>query len=90
MNYTMQVNLVILSRNFKRGYLFERGNIFSEYVDFLFNLKKNSEKSTPNYVISKLLLNSLYGRLGMSPITENHVIISSGKAIDCGFYFIAT
>ncbi len=66
----------------KRGYLFERGNIFSEYVDFLFKLKQNSEKGTPNYMISKLLLNSLYGRLGMNPITENHVIISSDKGKD--------
>ena len=52
----------------KRGYLFDRGNIFTEYVDYLYELKKNSQKGSPNYLISKLLLNSLYGRLGMSPI----------------------
>lgn len=43
----------------KRGYLFEKANILYEYVDFLFDLKKNSTKGTPNYTISKLLLNSL-------------------------------
>nr|QWO71392.1 DNA polymerase [Arthromyces claviformis] len=63
-----------------RGYLFERGNIFTSYVDFLYEMKKYSEKGTPNYIISKLLLNSLYGRLGMSPIPENHLVISNKQA----------
>ena len=63
----------------KRGYLFEKGDIFSEYVDFLYNLKKNSQKGSPNYIISKLLLNSLYGRLGMSPINEQHLILKSNS-----------
>jgi len=64
-----------------RGYLFEKGYIFSEYVDFLYNLKVNSEKGSPNYTISKLLLNSLYGRLGMNPDPdmENHIIISNDE-----------
>ena len=43
-----------------RGYLFEKTNIFTDYVDFLYLLKINSEKDTPDYIISKLLLNSLY------------------------------
>jgi|SRR5882672_552883 len=58
-----------------RGYLFEKGYIFDEYVDFLYDLKLNSEKGTPNYTISKLLLNSLYGRLGMSPHMESVQIV---------------
>jgi hypothetical protein len=64
----------------KRGYLFEKGYIFSEYVDFLYELKKNSKKGSPNYIISKLLLNSLYGRLGMNPISEQHLILSNEEA----------
>jgi DNA polymerase type B, organellar and viral len=65
----------------KRGYLFEKGYIFTEYVDFLYNLKEQSKKGTPIYIISKLLLNSLYGRLGMNPIAEQHVITTNEKAI---------
>lgn len=61
----------------KRGSLFDKGDIFTDYVDYFYELKKNSDKGTPNYMISKLLLNSLYGRLGMSPIAENHLRISS-------------
>jgi len=66
----------------KRGYLFERGNIFTEYVDHLYKIKEKSSKGSPNYIISKLLLNSLYGRLGMNPISELHVILSNDKATD--------
>ena len=66
----------------KRGYLFERGNIFTEFVDFLYTLKKKSQKGTPNYTISKLLLNSLYGRLGMDPKSEQHIILNNEKATE--------
>lgn len=66
----------------KRGYLFEKANIFTDYVEFLYDLKKNSQKGTPNYIISKLLLNRLYGRLGMNPISEQHKIITNEKAKD--------
>jgi len=61
----------------KRGYLFKSCDLFSEYVDFLYNLKKNSKKGSPNYLISKLLMNSLYGRFGMNPDIEHHMIITN-------------
>lgn len=64
-----------------RGYLFEKDNLFSEYVDYLYELKKNSLKGSPNYIISKLLLNSLYGRLGMNPFIEHHQIMTNEEAI---------
>jgi hypothetical protein len=34
------------------------------------------------YTVSKLLLNSLYGRLGMSPFVENHTIVENIKSDD--------
>jgi hypothetical protein len=60
-----------------RGYLFKPRKIFSEYVDALYDLKVQSQKGSPNYLISKLLLNSLYGRLGMNPEKESHIIIKN-------------
>ena len=66
----------------KRGYLFEKGYIFTEYVDYLYDLKEKSTKGTPIYIISKLLLNSLYGRLGINPIAEQHFITTNEKAIE--------
>lgn len=65
-----------------RGYLFDKSFIFGEYVDFLYNIKSNSKKDSAHYIISKLLLNSLYGRLGMNPISENHLIISLDQVVD--------
>jgi len=58
------------------GYIFEQSHIFKEYVESLYELKLNSEKGSPDYIISKLLMNSLYGRFGMSPIMEQHIIIN--------------
>jgi DNA polymerase type B, organellar and viral len=61
------------------GITFETENIFEKYVDFFYNLKKNSEKNSPHYIISKLLLNTLYGRFGMNPCLEKHKIIKSSE-----------
>lgn len=64
-----------------RGYIFDKQNIFKEYVNFLYNLKMNSLKDSSDYIISKLLLNCLYGRFGMNPFMENHKIIESKETI---------
>lgn len=40
-------------------------------------MKKNSDKNSSSYIISKLMLNSLYGRFGMSPYLDKHTIIDS-------------
>ena len=55
--------------------------IFNEFVDFYFETKKNSEKNSSSYTISKLMLNSLYGRFGMNPNLDQHVI-SKGNDIN--------
>ncbi|KIM19924.1 hypothetical protein M408DRAFT_18673 [Serendipita vermifera MAFF 305830] len=49
-------------------------------VDFLYKMKVESEKNSANYTISKLLLNSLYGRLGMSPYVENHILLTENDS----------
>ena len=57
--------------------MFEKANIFKEYVDYFYNIKVNSIKDSPDFIISNLLLNTLYGRFGMNPEIENHLIISN-------------
>ena len=47
------------------GYKFERKNIFKEYVEFLHKLRNQYPSSNPLNYIAKILLNSLYGRMGM-------------------------
>lgn len=58
------------------GYLFEGEYIFKEYIDKLYEIKVNSKPNTPHYIISKLLMNSLYGRFAMDPHLLNHQIVS--------------
>lgn len=61
------------------GYIFERKNIFKDYVDYLYKIKSDSNKNSPMYIIAKLLLNGLYGRFGMSPEMSKHLIINSNE-----------
>lgn len=68
--------------NILRGYTFNKQFIFPDYVDHLYDIKCKSEPASAMYTVSKLLLNSLYGRLGMSPYAENHTIIANEKAND--------
>jgi hypothetical protein len=48
-----------------KGYLFEKGDLFSGYVDRMYNLRKQYAKSHAMNLIAKLLMNSLYGKFGM-------------------------
>jgi hypothetical protein len=64
-----------------RGYTFKQEYIFSDFVNFLYEMKNNSEKNSPDYTISKLLLNSLYGRLGMNPEMEKNEIVDSNTSL---------
>jgi hypothetical protein len=46
------------------GYKFKAAKIFTSYIDELFKLKQNSSKDSVDYMVSKLLMNSLYGKFG--------------------------
>ena len=62
------------------GYLFERDFIFTEYINNLYELKTSVEDNDPKYFIAKLLMNSLYGRFGMNPISEESRIVSAEES----------
>ncbi|MHC1623620.1 MAG: DNA polymerase [Candidatus Methanospirareceae archaeon] len=49
-----------------KAFIYLRENIFSEYVDFFYNMKREAKekKDKARYVMSKLFLNSLYGKFG--------------------------
>lgn len=70
--------------NILKGYLFEKQNIFKDYVDFLYGIKKeySNDSKHPLYLIVKLLLNSLYGKFGMNPVLESHTIINNDKIVE--------
>ena len=63
---------------YHRAVYFQSKIIFKEYVDFYYDMKKNSNKNSSTYEISKLMLNSIYGRFGMSPYLNKSVISFSG------------
>nr|UEX92847.1 hypothetical protein [Marasmius tenuissimus] len=49
-----------------KGYTFEKGNPFNNFIDDLYQLRLNYPKSDPMNYIAKLFMNSLYGRFGMN------------------------
>lgn len=55
----------------KEAITYKPEKLFAGYVDTLYNMRKTFDKKDPRNLICKLLLNSLYGRFGMSPkLTE--------------------
>jgi len=61
-----------------KAYEFNKYNIFSNYVQHFYSLK--SSATGPVREIAKLLLNSLYGRFGISPFIEETIICPSPKS----------
>jgi hypothetical protein len=59
------------------GYLFDKGNLFKQYIDFWFSIKQNSEPGSVMYFLAKLFLNSLYGRFGLTPNLPKNVILNN-------------
>lgn len=60
-----------------KGYHYEKSILFKKYVSDLYKIKCSSQPGTSMYIIAKLLLNSLYGRFGMSPYLEENVVIDA-------------
>jgi hypothetical protein len=54
--------------------------MFDQYINEFMKLKETSGKGTANYFISKLLLNSLYGKFGKNPdVTGKYPVIEDGR-----------
>jgi hypothetical protein len=64
------------------GYKFERGiGLFTKYVEHYFKLKQKAEEDNNEGLrfISKLMLNSLYGRFGLKYLDSRTKILSSAE-----------
>ena len=48
-----------------KGYQFNKGNIFKEYILKMYDLRQHYAKTDAMNLIAKLLMNSLYGKFGM-------------------------
>jgi DNA polymerase family B len=62
------------------GYLFDKKNIFSDFIKDLYKIKSTYDSTNPKYQIAKLLMNSLYGRFGLNPEERETEIVSSDES----------
>ena len=69
-----------------KGYEFERGDIFSGYVNKMYSLRLQYSKGTPMNLIAKLLMNSLYGKFGMRLETTNIDIFDSNNEFELDIF----
>jgi len=66
-----------------KGYTFGEKVLFKDYITDLYEIKEKlsaaNDKGNPMYLISKLLMNSLYGRFGMSTDFPTHKVITDAE-----------
>nr|YP_010130182.1 DNA polymerase family B [Clavaria fumosa]QPZ51084.1 DNA polymerase family B [Clavaria fumosa] len=67
-----------------RGYLFDKDFIFTNYISDLYSIKEKHNKSHPLFLISKLLLNNLYGKFGtnLDIFFNNQIVIDNEEMIN--------
>lgn len=63
---------------------FEGEHLFAEYADDIYTIKKNSEKGSAMYMISKLFGNGLYGKFGEH--SERDELVTEDNADILGTY----
>jgi len=65
------------------GYTYENKEyLFKSYVETYYNLRKQYSNNTGKNLIYKLLLNSLYGRLGLKHINTITKLVSKSEALE--------
>jgi DNA polymerase type B, organellar and viral len=69
------------------GVTFDKANIFEEFITNLYDQRLNYPKSDPRNLIAKLLMNTSYGKFGMSLFTENFSLITKDN-LDEAFNFL--
>jgi hypothetical protein len=51
--------------------------VFYNYINYLYEFKKQAKKDSAQYKLAKLMMNGLYGKTIQRPILDENVIISS-------------
>ncbi len=69
----------IIENTITEGYRFEGKIIFDNYIRNLFEIKQTVTKNNPWYLISKILMNSLYGRFGLKPIMQEYNLLDRNE-----------
>ena len=63
------------------GIAFTKSDLFSKYINKLYHVKCSTPRDDPMYGISKLLLNSLYGRFGLNPSLPNTIFVKADQIV---------
>lgn len=70
------------------GYKFDKTeNVFKDFVNKFYSIKSGTSATTMDRTTAKLLLNSLYGRLGMNPQLDIAKVVSSEEAVNISSKF---
>lgn len=77
LKYSLSLGYKIIKIHY--GYKFDKGLIFNEFVTNFYNIKSNSNSTLIEKQISKLILNSLYGRFGLSDKNTKTSIINNDE-----------
>lgn len=56
------------------GYIFPQAELFKTYIEELYAIKENSDPDSIDYTMSKLMMNSLYGKFGQKREKKQYVI----------------
>jgi hypothetical protein len=71
--------------NLLYGYTFQKGRIFQGWVKDQYSLRTSYPKSHPMNFIAKLLLNSLYGRFGMTDIFPDILLLDQEEFMNIDY-----
>lgn len=63
-----------------KGYQFKKGYPFKDFINDLYKIRLNYPKNNPMNYISKIIMNSLYGRFGMND-NFNSILILTKKEL---------
>ena len=63
------------------GIAFTKSDLFSKYINKLYHVKCSTPRDDPMYGISKLLLNSLYGRFGLNPSLPDTIFVKADQIV---------
>jgi hypothetical protein len=65
------------------GYKFDKtSNVFNSFIETYFSIKAGTSLINMDRTTAKMILVSLFGRLGMKPYQDNIEIVESSKALD--------
>ena len=72
--------VAITQEDGKPSYYWEESTfIFKEFIGQMFKAKASVEKGTPHYILAKLFMNALYGKMIQRPIPEKSKFIENNE-----------